>query len=83
MKLLIEQNNNEKLSNVFDILYDVSNHEDVIENVRWSPNKNKIILDMSYNKALEIFLRDDKLIIRGDTNFGKYIQNILHKYDYK
>ena len=83
MKILIENNDNEKLSNVFDILKDVSNHEDVIENIRWSPNKTKIILDLSFNKALEIFMRDNKLIIKGDTNFGKYIQNILHKYDYE
>ena len=83
MRILIENNDNEKLSNVFDILKDVSSHEEVIENIRWSPNKTKIILDMSFNKALEIFIRDTKLIIKGDTNLGKYIQNILHKYDYE
>ena len=83
MRILVENNDSEALSNVFDILKDVSSHEDAIENIRWSPNKTKIIIDMSFNKALEIFMRDNKLIIKGDMNFGKYIQNILRRYDYK
>ena len=80
MKILLE--NMDILSNVFDILTDISSHDEVIQKVRWSPSKNKIILDLKFNKAIEIFVKNGKLVIKGETNYGKYIQNILNKYSY-
>ena len=66
-----------KLEKIYNILKDASNYDGKISDVRLSPDNNKIILDMKFNKALEVFIRDNDVIIKGDNNYGTYVQKIL------
>lgn len=78
MRILNETQN--KLAIVYDILSDVATKDSRINSVRYSPNKTKLILDIKFNKALEVFYKGNELIIQGELNLSSYVQNILNKY---
>lgn len=74
---ILNENVGRKLEKIYNILKDTSNYDDKISDVRLSPDNKKIILDMKFNKALEVFIRDNDVIIKGDNNYGTYVQKIL------
>ena len=74
---ILNENVGRKLEKIYNILKDTSNYDDKISDVRLSPDNKKIILDMKFNKALEVFIRDNDVIIKGDNNYGTYVQQIL------
>ena len=74
---ILNENAGRKLEKIYNILKDISNYDDKISNVRISPSNTKIILDMKFNKALEVFIRDNDVVIKGDNNYGTYVQKIL------
>lgn len=74
---ILNESESSKIEKIYNILKDVSSYDDKISDVRISPNNDKIILDMKFNKALEVFIRDNDVIIKGDNNYGTYVQKIL------
>lgn len=52
--------------------------DEVIADVKFSPDRNKLILDVNFNKALEITCEGNKVIIKGELNSAKYLQKLLY-----
>lgn len=67
------------LQRIYKVLSQVCDKgNEVIADVNFSPDHDKLILDINFNKALEITCEGNKVIIKGELNSAKYLQKLLY-----
>lgn len=70
---------NEVLSEVYDILNDNVQYHIGIENVRYTPEEDRIVVDLSGGKAAVISVVDNTINIEGGTEYCVLIKKIIEQ----
>lgn len=76
MKIFNEEN---LLSNIFDILTQHIVYNIGIEDVRYTPEGDSILVDLAGGKAAVVSISSNTINIDGDTDYCNLVQKIIQK----
>lgn len=65
-----------------DILYDkllTYDSDGLIDKIRMSPDKSRIVVDVNFNRALTIKVDNNKIIVEGDPVYADKLKTIIQE----
>ena len=66
------------LDKLFDRLLTYDS-DGLIEKVRMSPDKSRIVVDVNFNRALTIKVDNNKIIVEGDPVYADKLKTIIQE----
>lgn len=65
------------LDRVFNILSQAADTNDLIDKVRYAPDKQALVVDIRYNKALRVCTKNNEVHVQGDLSAAEKLKEII------
>lgn len=67
------------LNKIYDIVSNINSDKILIDRVRYSPDKSRLIVDIQFNRALTIRAFDNSVLIEGDKLYSEILKQLIEE----
>lgn len=67
------------LDKIYDIVNNINSDKILIDKVRYSPDKSRLIVDIQFNRALTIRAFNNKVLIEGDKLYSEILKQLIEE----
>lgn len=67
------------LDRIYEILTKINSDKILIDKIRYSPDKSRLIVDIQFNRALTIQAFNNTVLIQGDKLYSKILKQLIEE----
>lgn len=67
------------LDRIYEILAKINSDKILIDKIKYSPDKSRLIVDIQFNRALTIQAFNNTVLIQGDKLYSKILKQLIEE----